>query len=149
MISEDLMIGDLVYYSYPNQFVTKVIDVCSHGEEPFIKCQRDLKDKLYVAGKFEDFHVGILRPIPLTHEILEKNGFKKKVWREYSEPDVTTYAIGGGFFMEVSVGGYWLVYNCSDSNDGHYTSNWIVKVEYVHKLQHLMRDLEIEKEITL
>ena len=76
--------------------------------------------------------------------VMEKNGFKKKVWREYREPDVTTYAIGGGFFIEVTADEYWLVDNCSDSND-YYTSNWITKVEYVHKLQHLMRDLEIEK----
>ena len=41
MKAEDLMIGDLVYYSYANHFVTKVIDVCSHGEEPFIRCKRN------------------------------------------------------------------------------------------------------------
>ena len=97
-----------------------------------------------VAEKFEN-----IEPIPLTSEILEKNGFKKKVWREYREPDVITYAIGGGFFIEVTADEYWLVDNCSDSNDCYYTSNWITKVEYVHKLQHLMRDLEIEKEIVL
>ena len=69
------MIDDLVYYNYPNQFVTRTIDVCSRGEESFIRCQRDSKDKLYFPGKFEDFHVDILRPIPLATEILEKNGW--------------------------------------------------------------------------
>ena len=72
---DELMVGDLVYYSYPNQFVARVIDICSHGEEPFIRCHRDPKDKLYVPGKFEDFHVDILSPIELTEEILKKNGF--------------------------------------------------------------------------
>ena len=71
----ELMIGDWVYYSYPNQFATKVIDVCSHGEEPFIRCKRDERDNLYKSDQFDDFHVGILRPIPLTQKILEQNGF--------------------------------------------------------------------------
>ena len=77
MKANELMIGDWVYYSYANPFVTKVIDVCSHyGDEHFIRCKRDEKDNLYKQDQLEDFNVGILRPIPITKEILEKNGFK-------------------------------------------------------------------------
>lgn len=90
-----------------------------------------------------------IEPIPLTEEILEKNGFEKKVWWKYRESDVTTYAIGDGFHIELSENEFWLVDNCSEDGDYGYESNWFKDVKYVHKLQHLLKDLEIEKEIIL
>ena len=138
MKAEDLMIGDLVYYSYPNQFVTKVIDVCSHGEEPFIRCQRDPKDKLYVSGKFEDFHVDILSPIPLTSEILEKNGFLE-------DPNGILYLkenLKFGLKKDIDYG-YWFV----DRADNY--KEYICTCGFVHELQHLLKLCGIEKEIVL
>lgn len=140
MKTTDLMIGDWVI-SKDLKVPVKVRSIMNHYYGTSIYFYHNGSEFIV-----QDFQI---EPIPLTSEILEKNGFKKKVWREYSEPDVTTYAIGGGFFIEVTMDEYWLVDNCSDSNDYYYTSNWIVKVEYVHKLQHLMRDLEIKKEIIL
>lgn len=156
MKANELMIGDWVYYSYPNQFVTKVIDVCSHGEEPFIKCQRDPKDKLYVPDKFEDFHVGILRPIPLTHEILEKNGFTKYDVGH----NVCGWAILDDDHLHSSIP-FTLTDNDFDTEQGEY--KWgpveddreesfvreIGRINYVHELQHALKLCKIEKEITL
>ena len=142
MKANELMIGDLVYYSYPNQFVTKVIDVCSHREESFIRCQRDPKDKLYVPGKFEDFHVDILSSVPLTSEILEKNGFEfldtsnnkiKSVWTGWWVLD----GLKLGCFCNLKFPVY---FNISGVN---------VKVNYVHELQHILKLYGIEKEIVL
>lgn len=139
MKASELMIGDWVIRRGVPEEPVRLYDMNVLANIAYLD-----QDGRGVTEKFKN-----IEPIPLTEEILEKNGFKKKVWREYRETDIITYAIGGGFFIEVTVGEYWLVDNCSDSNDGYYTSNWIVKVEYIHKLQHLMRDLEIEKEIVL
>lgn len=139
----ELMINDWVCINGSNYLVKEI------KKNGVIKLYEDTKYSEHEIEFNADYIEDNIEPIPLTSEILEKNGFKKKVWREYREPDVITYAIGGGFFIEVTADEYWLVDNCSDSNDCYYTSNWITKVEYVHKLQHLMRDLEIEKEIVL
>ena len=140
MKANELMIGDLVYYSYLNQFVTKVIDVCSHGEEPFIRCQRDSKDKLSVPGKFEDFHVDILRPILLTTEILEKNGWILKEFGchkqfQYSFEDYDTEII-----LKID-------YEKPTFIVSFFRASFELK--YVNELQHALKLCGIEKEIVL
>jgi hypothetical protein len=138
MKAEELMIGDLVYYSYANLFVTKVIDVCSHGEEHFIRCKRDEKDKdnLYKQDQLEDFHVGIIRPIPLTKEILEKNGFEKN--RDY------------GYFIGQSNSGYYIYFDNNHlSIQAGYDVIEFACCEYVHELQHVLNLCKIEKEIII
>ena len=132
---EELMIGDLVYYSYPNQFVTRIIDVCSHGEEHFIRCQRDPKDKLYVPGKFEDFHVDILSPIPLTDEFLRKNGF------EYYHSNCAALSSEDNFDINQV---QW------PDEDGIAVWEYgIIQIRFVHEFQHLLKLCGIEKEIVL
>ena len=155
-IEENLMVGDLVYYSYPNQFVAKVIDICSHGEEPFIRCQRDPKDKLYVSSNFEDFHVDILSPIPLTSEILEKNGFTKYDVGH----NVNGWTIMGDDNLYSAIP-FTLTDNDFDTEPGEYKWGPIEddreesfvremgRINYVHELQHLLKLCKIEKEIVL
>ena len=140
MKAAELMIGDLVYYCSVNQYVTKVIDVCTHhGEEHYIRCKRDERDNLYKQYPLEDFHVDILRPIPLTPEILETNNFQKDpcyidiYWR----PDFRKFC-----FVKECDDWYFAIWH----KGGHIC---IAKCNYVHKLQHILRDLEIEKEIIL
>lgn len=132
---EELMIGDLVYYSYVSHFVTKVIDVCTHDEEPFIKCKRDPKDNLYVPGKFEDFHVGILRPIPLTSEILEKNGFERK-GKDYL---IKGYVYWSPFAKRLFMNGHPFQIDYIDLDE----------CQYIHQLQHFLHNAKIEKEIKM
>lgn len=148
MKAEELMTGDLVYYCYANLFVTKVIDVCSHGEEHFIRCKRDEKDNLYKQDQLEDFHVGILRPIPLTPEILKKNGFVN------SYIDVS--------LNKDSVYKYNHFYTGNSVIVDMESNKLIVKYEndiwmnlpynrtiYVHELQHVLKHCEIKKEIII
>lgn len=147
MKAEELMIGDLVYYCYANLFVTKVIDVCSHGEEHFIRCKRDEKD-IYKQDQLEDFHVGILRPIPLTPEILKKNGFK------LNEAVEDYYCIYNGIDGRVSL--------CNDKEYMNTNNAWDVHIDsenyctianceltYLHELQHILRLCKIDKEIII
>lgn len=138
MRADDLMIGDLVYYSYPNQFVTKVIDVCSHGEEHFIRCKRDEKDNLYKQDQLEDFHVGILNPIVLTEEILKKNGFLEDSNGIFYLKEYLKF----GFKKDVDYG-YWFINRADNYKE------YICTCDFVHELQHILKLCKIEKEIVL
>ena len=139
----ELMINDWVSINGSNY---KVKDIKKKG---VIKLYEDTQWGEREIEFNTDYLEMFVEPIPLTIEILEKNGFEKKVWWRYRESDVTTYAIGEGFHIEVNGDEFWLVDNCSDDGDYGYESNWIADVKYVHKLQHLLKDLEIEKEVIL
>lgn len=77
-----------------------------------------------------------LSPIPLTTEILEKNGFIR---------------YGTSYFLKESM------FELSNpSNPDRYLDNYYIRlarqnkrVMYVHKLQHFMKEFGIEKEIEL
>jgi len=66
-------------------------------------------------------------PIPLTAEILEKNGFKKEAKRLWSLYDGVS--IDASFTLgEVVEDGQLIVFRCSP-----------FKVKYIHELQHAIR----------
>lgn len=125
------------------------------GDWVMVKWRRndDVKDYpiMVYSGNIGDIVVEnlIVEPIPLTPEILEKNGCKKWTWYKHKANDVTTYAIGDGFQLEMRDSGFVLVDNCNEDGDYGYEANWITECNTVHKLQHLLKDLEIEKEIVL
>ena len=81
-----------------------------------------------------------IEPIPLTPEILEKNGFKKKGYR---------YGIYDDYFdfeMHEYNDGTWLVsYHCCEMS----LPDEQLLICYIHQLQHFMRHCGIEKEIEL
>ncbi len=81
-----------------------------------------------------------LEPIPLTAEILEQNGFKKKGHR---------YGIYDDYFdfeMYEYNDGTWIVtYHCCEMQ----LPDEQLLVCYVHQLQHFMRHCAIEKELRL
>lgn len=134
--AEDLKIGDLVRYG--EQVITihaiyyRCLDDFVIGEETFcISCNE-------------------LEPIPLTNEILEKNGFevrKSKVW--YSK------------FIGHS-NGYILKY-ISIERDENNSIEWNVfikydkdvryanlrKIHYVHELQHILWVLGVDANLTI
>lgn len=142
MKASDLMIGDWVFSFHAGRNI-QIRELL----EDSVVCSKNLRisaDENIVIESYDN-----ISPIQLTEEILEKNGFKKKVWWKYRESDVTTYAIGEGFHIELSENEFWLVDNCSDYGDYGYESNWIVEVKYVHELQHILRLCKIEKEIIL
>jgi hypothetical protein len=149
MKAEDLMIGDWVK---TNPSCGKLACDIKSSIARVSEIGFSTSDGMYVSfvgikGRYYDDEI---EPIPLTVEILEKNGCKKWTWHNYPHENVATYAIGDGIQVEVTKkDGFWLVDNCSDSGDYGYESNWIANVNYVHKLQHLIRDLEIEKEINI
>lgn len=85
-------------------------------------------------------------PIPLTTEILEKNGWVKEVMSRgirdrhwvYTKPDIEEY----GYFpiyIEKGIGDEFDVYPFTDNN----VCKQIAYIKYVHELQHLLFGLGI------
>lgn len=107
MNCKDLMVGDWV--------------ICNHYQDkPFTK-QFGVAD--FAKGEYE-----FCEPIPLTEDILLKNGWKKRPLRYFTE---------------------W--YGCfqlnEQSNGKFYYA--AIPLNYVHELQHLLRMAGIEKAIEL
>lgn len=91
-----------------------------------------------------------VRPIPLTSEILEKNGWVKEVMSRgvknshwvYTKPDIEEY----GYFpiyIEKGIGDEFDVYPFTGNN----VCTQIAYIKYVHKLQHLLFGLGLNSEM--
>lgn len=123
MKANELMIGDWVdYRGIRNQVARADLDI------------------------HHDKWIAETTPIPLTPEILEKNRWKKQplpftskktclgIWRDSkSDTTIKQFFIDSDSSIFVLIGGYSKVGN----------------IKYVHQLQHILRDLGIEKEIEL
>lgn len=89
--------------------------------------------------------VAQLKPIPLTPEILEKNGFElDRGWHndnDYFSP--THFKEDVDASLEISM----------DNGKIYWSISWdeyhIIEIKYVHELQHALRLCGIEKEIKL
>lgn len=91
-----------------------------------------------------------VRPIPLTPEILEKNGWVKEVMSRgvknshwvYTKPDIEEY----GYFpiyIEKGIGKEFDVYPFTDNR----VCKQIAYIKYVHELQHLLFGLGLNSEM--
>ena len=136
MKANELMIGDYVYFN------------CFDGSKIIVKVTGFKDNIVYGVSEYGTHwcQISKVEPIPLTAEILEKNGIK---WlctepsgrKTYccNEPVVQcTYIPDSGWLINAGVGGRIKV---------HFVE--ISKVQYVHELQHALRLCDIEKEIIL
>lgn len=91
-----------------------------------------------------------LSGVPLTTEILEKNGWKEEVMSRgvknshlvYTKPDIEEY----GYFpiyIEKGIGDEFDVYPFTDNN----VCKQIAYIKYVHQLQHLLFGLGLNSEM--
>lgn len=91
-----------------------------------------------------------IRPIPLTPEILEKNGWVKEVMSRgvknshwvYTKPDIEEY----GYFpiyIEKGIGKEFDVYPFT----GNHVCKQIAFIKYVHELQHFLFGLGLKQEM--
>ena len=143
MQAKDLMIGDWVNYHDDDKIVPKQVSEITNYK------QLQLHDKsnwIIVGEKY-------CEPIPLTAEILEKNGFVHRQSVTWGDIFTYTYAI----IQKDKVLQYEQYFNLSPhpyDGSGFY---WIPEmsavsallVVYVHELQHLLRLCGIDKEINL
>lgn len=104
----------------------------------------------YRDGNYGWIREDAIKPIPLTQEILEKNGWKKEVMSRgvknshcvYTKPDIKEY----GYFpiyIEKGIGDEFDVYPFTGNN----VCTQIAYIKYVHQLQHLLFGLGINHEM--
>ena len=104
----------------------------------------------YRDGEYGWIREDAIAPIPLTPEILEKNGWKREVMSRgvsdrhlvYTKPDIEEY----GYFpiyIEKGIGDEFDVYPFTDNRD----CKQIAYIKYVHELQHLLFGLNINSEM--
>lgn len=136
--------GDLVFHYIPKTTIKKYVKVyvCSTNNALSLE---DMDGNLYD-------YIGVLYPIPLTPEILEKNGWEKKVMSRgvknshlvYTKPDIEEY----GYFpiyIEKGIGNEFDVYPFTDNN----VCKPIAYIKYVHQLQHFLFWLGLDSEMEL
>ncbi len=131
MKAEDLMIGDWV--SFRSAFLDRVDGIAIGGHSVHLEHDRWQP-------------VSDLKPIPITPEILKKNGFSLDEFGEWYEREVL-----------VKERNHWV--NVAFRNDGVAVydldiltggkSSICVHKNYVHELQHALRLCGIDKEIVL
>ena len=141
MKAKDLMIGDWVCCTDPTPFKIEAITIIDFPE--------------YVTGNDGfDVEIADLQPIPLTTEILEKNGFKElmnesevsaaRFGRKPEPTGVWQYGFGQfdsvAYVPEQSFLRIKFMEGCQAD---------IANIKYVHELQHALRLCGIEKEINL
>ncbi len=139
MTSQELMIGDWIKFSEAADWANGL-----NGKPVQVEglCDDDGAIKVYDPrpdSKFRDFwsdDENDFEPIPLTAEILEKNGFAR---------------FGNSYILKGENFGL-----DNPSNQNNYLDNyWLrisikaVNIVYVHELQHALRLCEIDKEIVL
>ena len=131
----DLRVGNWVYSSF-SETPCKVTEI-RLDESGYGVC------RVTCVDGYKD--VASLSPIPLTKEILEKNSFSDcgvSISPQYIIED-------GQIYIGVTLK------KTPDRNEGVLLFNgkrsleYDGKIEYVHQLQNLLRDLGIEKELTI
>lgn len=135
MKENELMIGDWVMYN-PNVFIEDEYETAKEWFPTQINSGEDID--LAIEGCYA--------PIPITMQILEKNGFTEiKGAYQTFKIDIYGYLIKVTFHKEnkeTNNGNPFLVI---DSRPSYYSSECL----YVHELQHVLKLLGIKMEIAL
>lgn len=131
------MIGDIVQYLDGKKLITVVV-VKPDGSGNVVR----LKQK---NGHKFNTTVDFLRPMPLTPEILEKNGFRIVF---DGELHVSYFQDIESFHTEVKVDKIG-IYQKLSMFDGLGNGVTIIECKYVHQLQHAFSICKINKQISL
>ena len=121
MEAKDLMIGDYVYNH-------------RNWECPIVEIHKD--SAVVIARHYgeEEFRVEDLSPIPLTPEILEKNGWEK------TPTGYVFYTDGKRYDNSL-----WYIFG----SNTFVVNTAEFQIKFVHQLQHALRLCGIDKEIVL
>ena len=141
-MKNNYQIGDWVYDSKRSQYPMQVVAV--FGERNGTICDLDLDFEGNEGGVWECKADEVV-PIPITAEILEKNGFRfekytSKMWTRghFTEDEI----IEIGLWADKGVG-----IRCHRRNDSDAVR--LFNAHYVHQLQQALRLCGIDKEIKL
>ena len=134
MKANELMIGDLVL---------------AYGKKTQIVWVGNIH-KMAVRGFPYEFMDGEIEPIPLTPEILEKNGFKRDPIWHYCDKDLDDYSISVqlGYANRIE---YVKIAEKGKDNviPSERTKLYLTHIKYVHDLQHALRLCGITSEIII
>ena len=133
MKAEELMIGDWVSYRGTNIKVTSLYNKGDSNEVGWSD-----KESVWVNGR-------CIEPIPLTPEILEKNGFRVVF---EGELHVCYFQDTGRFLVDIKVDKVGIFQKLSIW-DGFGNKVTIIECRFVHQLQHAFWLCGINKEIVL
>ena len=117
----DLMIGDFVRF---DEDTCVIEELRVDGTAVLVAMNTDLTS---VDGDQVD--VEELYPIPLTKEILVKNGFEKTWNGDWQLKEYSTIIISKNYYVEIF--------------------ERSIRIDYVHELQHMLHAACIEKELTI
>lgn len=143
---EDLMTNDLVQITEPDDYhryigTVKIINSITGYITVFIN-----------DGNLHDVFIDDLQPIPLTVEILEKNEFELD--KELTKEDENKWY--KHYFKDPlpNINGIVALYISFDEEDQNPELSYVQMVDslpfkYVHQLQHILKDLQIEKEVII
>ena len=138
-MAQKYIVGDVVMYGNKIMVVKEPRDGShfdlSCPKEGLVYCLVDINE---------------IKPVNLTKEILEKNGWKKEVMSRgvkdshwvYTKPYIEEY----GYFpiyIEKGIGDEFDVYPFTDNN----VCKQIAYIKYVHQLQHLLFGLSLNSEM--
>ena len=126
-MEQKYIVGDLVIYT--SLLKEPVAEICEVRETSYLI--------RFMNGNFAKVTSKEIKPIPLTKEILEKNG-----WKKSKINDCAYFYYKDGLF---------LTYTSKDDkfwfDDFDYSSSICVELPYVHSLQHLLFGLELNLEM--
>ena len=121
---EDLMTGDWYWWE-------------AEGKKYPLQVTKD-------TFKLMDEDISNFQPIPLTPEILEKNGilYEKQSYYHIIEDDKDLECT---YYIQQVLQGDWAI----GIDIGAYDCSVFARVKYIHELQHALRLCKIEKEIVV
>ena len=136
MEAKDLMIGDWVYMD-KDDIPRTISDIDRFGTVQSFSIAR---------------YVNNIYPVPLTPEILEKNGFENDFYEDESVADYVKVRNEG--YSLHSTAHEWdpaLITWCNGHVDvvTDFSGEYRGEIEYVHELQHALRLCGIDKEIVV
>lgn len=136
MKANELMLGDFVFHEKYGNAIVETIDN-DFGDNPSVKLiSENIKHKDGYKYGYCWCDLEEIFSIPLTPEILEKNGFNIEI-APYT-PDWKRCILNPNFFLEDRLKGFY-----------HFNGNNLAEIQYVHELQHALKLCNIDKEIVL
>ena len=140
MKAEELMIGDWVHYRGTNIQVTSLYDKGGSNEIGWSD-----KESVWVNGSN-------VEPIPLTPEILEKNGFETEDNAHFSiqgQDNILELLLVESPFDSYTFDIVRTERTVNKCNQRCYIDRYFASIDYVHQLQHALKLCGINKDILL
>ena len=154
MEAKELMTGDIVRVA-KDVSLPKGTIVSVRGIDPYNRFKHLVGSATCLPINSDDgstcgVWVEYLEPIPLTTEILEKNGFKRDPLWHHCDKDFDNYSISIQLGYANRIEYIEITEKVKDNFvPSKRTKLYLTHIEYFHQLQQIMRPLGIEKEIIL